>query len=216
MRNLFLNVWLVAALSLLFSTSNVIAQENILVNPGFEKGPEGWTEWDSVEGVTGGEVSSEEFHGGAYSGKRWLTNPEELVYSVFIQELTIEAQKGDVITFSGWMMSPARDPLKNGAEAFLVIEFWKGTEKIGFPETERLRGQSQWKQYKVSGTAPEGTSTVKVCCFLFGPAGAKGTVYFDDLKIEVKSKGTAKDTAKDTGEVQEGGKLIKKSIYKDK
>lgn len=220
MKKILLGGWLVAALLLLFSAPDVKAEEGVLINPGFEEELEGWSEWNSVEEVTGGEVSSEELHGGAYSGKRWLNNPGELVYSAFIQELNIEVQKGDVVTLTGWMMSPAKDPLKDGAEAFLVIEFWKGTEKIGFPETERLRGQSQWKQYKVSKAVPDGTSAVKVCCFLFGPERAKGTVYFDDLKIAVKSKEaakeTVKDTSKDTGKTQEGGRLIKKSIYKDK
>ncbi len=186
MRNLLLNVWLAAALSLLFSTSNVMAQENILVNPGFEKGPESWTEWDSVEGATSGKITNEAFHAGSFSGKRKMANPTELVYSAFMQELNVEVQKGDVITFSGWLMSPMQDPLKNGAEAFLVIEFWKEAKKIAYPETTRLRGQSQWKRYEVSGTVPEGTTLVKVCCFLFGPKGAKGTVYFDDLEVDIK------------------------------
>lgn len=188
MKKLLLGGCLIAALLLLFSAPDVKAEEGVLANPGFENELEGWSEWNSVEGATGGEVSAEELHGGAHSGKRWMKNPGELAYSVFIQELNVEVKKGDTVTLSGWMMSPASDPLKDGAEAFLVIEFWKGKDKIGFPETERLRGQSQWKQYKVTGTVPEGTSAVKVCCFLFGPEKAKGTVYFDDLKVEVKSK----------------------------
>jgi len=218
MKKVLLGGWLAAALLLLFSASNIRAGEGVIVNPGFEQELEGWSEWNSVEGATGGEVSAEELHGGAHSGKRWMDNPGELAYSVFIQQLNVEVKKGDTVILTGWMMSPASDPLKDGAEAFLVIEFWKGDNKIGFPETERLRGQSQWKQYKVTGTVPDGTDAVKVCCFLFGPEKAKGTVYFDDLNIEINSKEAAKETtkepAKDTGKSQEGGKMIKKSIYK--
>lgn len=187
-RRSFLVESLSIILLLVFTATDIRAQVNLLVNPGFENDLEGWFEWDSEAGVAKGRISSEYSHGGSHSGKRWLMKPGELTYSCFIQELDIEASAGDLISVSGWMMSPSEDPLRNGAEAFLVIEFWRGAEKIRYPESKRLNSQSDWKEYKVSGIVPEGTNSVKVCCFLFGFDGTKGAIYFDDLKVEIKPK----------------------------
>ena len=186
MKRLFLAGCLFVALLLVFTAPDVKAEEGVLIDPGFEINSEEWSEWNSDEGAASGEISTEQFHSGTHSGKRWLTNPTELTYSVFIQPLNIDVNEGDVIFLSGWMMSPQDDPLKLGAEAFLVIEIWSGGEKIDWPESERLNSQSRWKKYTVSGVVPEGADAVKVCCFLFGFEGASGTVYFDDLKIEIK------------------------------
>ena len=186
MKRLFLAGCLFVALLLVFTVPDVKAGEGVLIDPGFEMGSEEWSEWNSDEEAASGEISTEQFHSGSHSAKRWLTNPTELTYSVFIQPLNIDVNEGDVISFSGWMMSPPEDPLKLGAEALLVIEFWSGGEKVDFPESTRLGRRSQWKKYTVSGVVPEGADAVKVCAFLFGFEGASGTVYFDDLKVEIK------------------------------
>ena len=188
MKKFFLSSWLVVALSLFFILSNAATEENILINPGFEKDLKGWFEWNSDEGTAKGGISTQYSHSGTHSGKRWLVKPTELTYSCFIQQLDTEVQAGDKIFVTGWMMSPPDDPLKGGSEAFVVIEFWRGTEKMGFPETKRLNTQSQWKEYKILGVVPEGADVAKICCFLFGFEGSKGTVYFDDLKVEIKPK----------------------------
>jgi len=170
-----------------FVTAGSGAGDNLLINPDFEMGMKGWSEWNSVPGAADGKISTEKFHGGVQSAKRWLTKPTELTYSSIVQDY-LPAAKGDEITLSGWLMSPSEDPLVGGAEAFLVIEFWRGTEKMAFHESERLHDQGSWKEFKVSGIVPEGTELIKICCFLFGFKGSSGTVYFDDLKVELKSE----------------------------
>lgn len=173
---------------LLFVSFFASAGEYELINPGFEKSLSGWYQWDSNEGYSAGEISSEYRHNGNLSGRRYLINPLQGTYSCFAQELTIKVNPGDEIIFGGWLMSPSDDPLRYGAVAFLAIEFWSKGEKIIYPESQRLSSQSDWVYFEISATVPNEADAVKVGCFLNGDNGSQGSVYFDDLSVLIRTE----------------------------
>ncbi len=104
---------------------------------------------------------------------------------------SISVTTGTKLTFSGYLMNPSevgiyhKDPLKNGAEAFLEIEWFQGGSKLDSVKSETLKGPSVWKLYSVTATAPAGTDSARFVCKIKSVPGASGDVYFDDLEIKV-------------------------------
>ena len=197
---------------ILFASVLAKAEENLILNPGFEiKGPltgDGetryWVEdddakyWDEV--AHGSKRSNLSKHRGKWSLNSWGGNYIE-EHGAWQGDDNSNGQtqfipiiQGTQIVFTAYLMSPngeeiGKSPLSGGAEAFIEIE-WSGTSPVESVQSDYLTGTSngKWKLYLVSGTAPPGTTAVRFVLKVICVPGSSGDVYFDDLKAVIVSE----------------------------
>lgn len=168
---------------MLFVSFPLRAETNLLKNPGFESEADKTTDWE----VWMGERLDEFKHGGNWSLHGWGYDGDGDCGAW----QGISVNPGTKVEFKGYLMSPGevgvfhKDPLKDGAEAFLEIEWFKVETKLSSITSTKLTGASDWKLYSVSGTAPEGADSARIVAKVKSAPGSSGDVYFDDLKVVV-------------------------------
>ncbi len=167
-----------------------IAQTNLLKNPGFEiEGYDGANKAESWD-IWMGERLNEFPRNGNWSLHSWAFDGEG--DGGAWQGITVTP--GTKIEFKGYLMSPGevgvfhKDPLKNGAEAFLEIEWFRGNTKLSSVRSEKVRGATDWKLYSVTGTAPLGADSARLVAKVVSVYGSSGDIYFDDLEAKIISK----------------------------
>ena len=176
----------------LFVSMPVKAETNLISNPGFEEMEVGanqedakdWNEW-------AGKRSDLYSHSGQWSLNSWGA---DTTGDCGAWQGDIPVTPGERVVFTAYLMSPnetgiGRSPLAGKAEAFIEIE-WRGTEPLQSVESNHLTDTTngEWKQYSVSGVAPQGTIAARFVCKVINVLGSRGDVYFDDLKAEIFSE----------------------------
>jgi hypothetical protein len=153
-------------------------ETNLLVNPGFEKGLEGWD--FSLAPMDGMRVRlSEEAHSGDYSVllESQGEPPVQLVSTVF-QALNTRQLSGKRVRLSGWMKLEGLDR----SSAFFRVF---GTGMYGDfqpPVSQSHSGTMDWTYITVERDVPEDTYV------FWAQAGFSthvGKVWFDDMSLEI-------------------------------
>ncbi|MEA3305460.1 MAG: hypothetical protein U9R52_01440 [Candidatus Omnitrophota bacterium] len=153
--------------------------KNELLNVGFEdEAQDPWYWWGGAGTGTYGVKNY--VHTGEKSAKIAADGGDYIVLG-FLQDLGCMGR--EKIKISAWAMSPANTPLTN-SNAFIKLEFWEGEEIVEVFESEHQTDAFDWTKLEVSGTAPEGTTKVKIGLFIWNPgSGHSGEVYFDDTSL---------------------------------
>lgn len=180
MRKFFLVVFI-------FLAVHSVAYGNMLTNPGFESGEDSWYNWDDGTNTNSGIISSQYNHQGVNSACRQVAGQGVGGFG----QIT-PVNPGDAVKANVWVMSPNSEPLANGSEAYLRIEFWNDTEplKFGHAESEHLVNPTSWKILEVTATVPVGAKEARVLGFTRGSnPSSKGKACFDDFEVNIeKSK----------------------------
>ncbi len=175
----------------LLSLTNVASFEktNVLVNAGFEDGESNWYNWNSIEGLGSGQITSDYSYNGNNSACREICGE---VTACFGQ--IIPVNPGNAVEASVWIMNPASEGLSGGAEAFLRIEFWEVQGEVKVPlvhghlESTHLNKPTKWTKIEASGIVPEGVEEVRILGFVKGfNNSSKGKVYFDDFEVTLNN-----------------------------
>jgi outer membrane protein assembly factor BamB len=105
---------------------------------------------------------------------------------------------GGTYAFTAFLRSNSDDPLRNGKEAFLVIEWYdKNDNKLGQAESAHLTGatpNNSWVPYRVEGSAPNNAVTGRRVIRIGG--SGDGSLFVDGNSrspaVVVKDHGTAR------------------------
>ncbi len=165
--------------------SSVSYGANVLNNPGFETGEDGWYNWDDGTGTNSGVILAEYSHEGQSSASREISGGGMGGFGQIIP-----LNPGDTVKASAWIMSPDSDALSNGAEAYVRIEFWDGIAPLGSGHTEsiHINKATKWVKMEASGKAPSGATEARVLGFARGTTSeSKGKVCFDDFEVSIEN-----------------------------
>lgn len=165
---------------------------NVLQNPGFEAlgwPPANWSEWSGAasgnpaDGAYG-YIEAKVVHSGLQSAARGLYG-SGIRWGGYSQDAQVRERES--VTASGWLMSPAKIALKNGAAAYIELKFLDGSNKeLAVYKSGQLTSASSWVKRAITKTAPTGTQIARFSFVLYGGSTkAAGLVYFDDAALEV-------------------------------
>lgn len=165
---------------------------NLLGDPGFEAGwpPVLWYGWGGPAGgsVPGFSAPPGSAHSGTRAVGKVLSGTGDR-WGGYSQSVTIK--EGDVITASGWLMSPSsgdNPPLNNGAKAFIKLEFLNSSNnQLAGYESTSITSAKPWVKRVVTATAPAGAVKATFSFILTGTAASTGSVFFDDALLEVNT-----------------------------
>jgi len=150
-------------------------------NPGFESQLSGWT---TGEGTWPFDATTIDKHSGNYSALDTVNSVSNADYYGFIfQEIPLNA--GQDIYASAWAKSDI-SPLA-GAKGGLIIQFFNGNTYIPGADLKSEIGGTleEWRQLYVAGTAPSGTTKIKIGAYLWAAQGdtaaLAGKFFFDDI-----------------------------------
>lgn len=190
------------------------AQENLIVDNGFEESPHAsWVNWkDYGPGIRDFD-NTEKVYSGIESYKVTVTDASARWDSeIALQEYITEIRADDKFEASVYLMIPEDNPLSEHVEAYLEVIFFdgKGTEpengigkfqsrKYGYGKCEKT-----WTKLTIKGIAPPGIETCKLQLVVlplpyFSDSGAvdvdveaeevySGIIYFDDVILVNKSR----------------------------
>ncbi len=177
MKRLDIIFSLVLAMSF-FALSSSAEQDNLLVNPGFEKAePMGWATYgDSV-------YDTETYKSGKQSGKAWVFDYGDGLFEQFVDVIPGKQYKASV-----YALSKAGDPITDNSKACIQIEWCtKDNVVISDPiKSPLLTGASEtWKLLSTPAVvAPSGATKAKVKVIIQAPKkNMAGSCYFDDAKF---------------------------------
>ncbi|MCR1000880.1 carbohydrate-binding protein CenC [Serratia rubidaea] len=158
----------IAAAALLHTMPPQDCAPNLLHNPGFEQGLQGW------RGAGAGPDSVA--HGGAASLR--YHNPDDARYRTFSQ--TIAAQPGQTIAFGAWLKGRGLQgpPQDRGASVYIQSfdaqgRFLEGRYPAG------IVGDSDWRPISARYRVPQRAARVTLGLYL--RRGTTGTAWFDDV-----------------------------------
>ncbi len=176
MRKLFASLGLLIALSI-FTASNVTAEENLLINSGFEESAASWNLWGKelpqvAEGCrTGkGSLKVQDVPGG-YTAGGWES---------------FNVEQGKAYIFEAWVKTASL----NG-EAWIELQWFDGTNAVQIDDTLTSKGSAiisktvDWTKLQVEGYAPPSAKIGRIACKV---EGTGGLAYFDDAKVVKKNK----------------------------
>lgn len=150
------------------------------VNPGFEKGTDGWV---VAETTPMSAVAPEAAHTGS-AGLRVTDRSEEGGSSATSGEIPV--QPGTPVTLSFWARTS--DPSFLGVYLFFrdsagkLIKEESQRAGQGHPVVGVNRGDGQWNSYRLEATPPDHAATVSIWIHSFGRA--TGTADLDDFLVE--------------------------------
>ena len=166
---------------------------NLLENPGFESGLDGWT---TV--LSGGSASASTAQAKSGSRSLLINNTWASAYGSPQAVQSFDAAAGDVFNFQGYMLTPSS--ITDGSFGLLKIVFRDssgnellpasadvGSINTSYPGVESeifLNGSSsvnQWIWTEAQGEAPANTAQVLFFLLNVNPAGSATTMYFDDI-----------------------------------
>lgn len=164
---------------------------NLLVNPGFEDGEEGWEKRTPNDDKRVLSITAEAARTGEFGARIVNLQPDS---SRWRQGAGAEMKiaPGSMIRLSGWIRT---DLGPEGYAALRIYGMTDGGEITGQPTSRGVTEQSDWTRSSVNFTVPEDTDYVMAYLEL---PGAKGTADYDDLKLEVISEGSLREVKLDT------------------
>lgn len=173
MKKLFsgISLFLISFLFIV-TASDVIAEENLLINPGFEEGAASWNLWGkelpqvAERGRTGkGSLKVQDVQGG-YTAGGWES---------------FNVEQGKAYTFEAWVKTASL----NG-EAWIELQWFDGTNTVQIDDTITSKGSAiisktvDWTKLQVEAYAPPGAKIGRIACKV---EGTGGLAYFDDAKV---------------------------------
>ena len=153
--------------------------ENLLTDSSAENETSGWTIDDgNAQAVS---IDTAEHYLGSKSIKIDADQPS---YSPsVIASQTISVTPGQTYTFSAYVKTDSIVPYVPGEGAVLTIMFSTSSNSTTYYNSEFIEGTNDWQRIKVTATAPENATTLKVFC---GTENAvSGKAWFDCLQLEV-------------------------------
>jgi hypothetical protein len=172
------------------------APANLLNNPGFEKGTDGWNNW-------GGSPTSTAKSGAqglviSQTTAKWAGTDQRVALA--------EGSEPQRVTLSGWMKTEGVVKNANPWEmARFVLNFYDAAGQMvgGYQESAaQAQGDTDWTRYEKTYTAPPGTRQIEVQCAL---GNCTGTAIFDDMVLTAfDASGKALSRGVVTGPADEG------------
>lgn len=207
MRSFVLGILMSFVVALFFVSASA-AQENIIIDPGFEKSPHvPWTEWKDWGPGKRDFDNTEKIRSGNQSYKVVITDSASRWNSeIALQEDITDIQAGDKFEASAYVLVPEDKTLSKHVEVYLEVIFRDGKGKNEENEVGKFQSkkyvlgkpQDQWVKLTISDVAPQGTKECKLQ-FVVLPLpyladeqkekeSYSGTVYFDDVNLINKSR----------------------------
>lgn len=153
---------------------------NLLPNPGFEQVQDGqvvgWTELRTYGGASGPAVTFGAAPNGRGGGQCLFVRCERFSDSGIACRVRLEA--GARYRLSGWLRTEGALPAGDAPGMMLNVH--------GGPHTRGLCGDQDWTELTLEFEADGGEQIVH--CLFGGYGGARGTAFFDDLRL-VKVRG---------------------------
>ena len=174
-----------AALAFLFAAAVAQGGENLLKNPGFEevgadgKTPAGWS--IHIE-KAGGACLSEPGSGGKYALELTSASDKAAENNVLVTSAPITVTGRRTLILKGVMRTAG------AAQGFATFAAFDEQGKMIAHDNEHstiFRNTPQWTAFKHEFTSLPATRTVRIIVRNTNTAG-KGSVWFDDLSLEVK------------------------------
>jgi len=207
MRRFVLGI-LMSFIAVLFFVSASVAQENIIIDPGFEQSPHApWTDWKDWGSGKRDFDNTEKVRSGNQSYKVVITDSASRWNSdMALQEDITHIQAGDKFEAGAYILVPKNSPLSKEVEVYLEVIFRDGKGKneeneVGkFQSRKYVSGkpQDQWVKLSISEVVPGGTKECKLQLVVLPlpyladeqkeKESYSGTVYFDDVSLINKSK----------------------------
>lgn len=156
----------------------VTASSNLLINPSFDQGLDGWHK--STESIRIEVVQEEE-----RTAARITVGPADPIgFPLLYQEIPV--QEGDIL--SARALAKGKET-REGVGAYMSIEFINQTgERITFSQSSRLFQNNTWTSINQQAIAPPGSVKGRMTLLLNG----RGEAYFDDASLEQESRGPLK------------------------
>lgn len=149
--------------------------EELLANPTFDEGLDGWSAVSDVAGVEmdfDGNIGrtrpgSARVHVEAHAPVTWYALTAELA----------EAPVGATIALDGYVRTENH---RDGAGAYAAVSFHSAEgERISWADTNFATGTSEWTRCRARSIVPDGTVRAIVSLLMHG----RGTAWFDDLHV---------------------------------
>ena len=179
--------------------SQTIAADNFSANSSFEtEGPGGQytaNQWEDTEAnVEWYGRSSDAAHTGSYCWKTSTNRP----WAGAIQSTNITDLPGKIVTLTTYAMVPNSNPL----EGRIVVKLeWLGT--TGNQEDYHYVSTNTWTQYSSgSAVAPSNATGVKIV--LINEGAPAGTVYYDDVVLNIQDPPVDTNVANGSFEIGTG------------
>jgi len=157
-----------------FDDFTLTKESNIITNPGFENGLEGWTvdKGNSYQTVNA-EATTSEKHSGEYSLHRWL---DKLTYNQTVYQ-KIKLKPNAKYSLSFWVMGA---PTSGRFYVSPNVETPTNRDSV-LIEQQLTATYNDWTKLEYTFTTTEQSDYI--LCLLFQSAGVD--VYFDDFKLEL-------------------------------
>lgn len=161
------------------------APAGAIENGSFEKQMNNWWHWCSRENEAEAFAEGGKAYAGSFHLVQRLKNPKDEVLSLVVQN--VANPSGKRVVASGAIRAGAPEPLSGGAHAYIAIEFWRGGEKVGVSDSQKLRGEFPWTTVNIArDIPPEGVEEARILLVLAGPKGGSGAAYFDDITARIE------------------------------
>ncbi len=161
-----------------------VANTGALANASFETGT-GLTNWVRFGAAFS---SADSARTGTRSVKLAGQYAGGVNYNGIYQDLP--ASSGQFWRASGWMRTPAVDPLSPGNEVTLKMEFLDASAIVGTVISRAFsvdEARDVYQPFSAQGVAPEGTERVRMVVIYVQVTNATGLVYADDLALNMTS-----------------------------
>ncbi len=156
----------------------IAASPNLLVNPSFEQGLEGWLKSTNT-------IRMEAVHeDGRTAARITVGSTDEIGFPLLYQE--VPAQEGDVLSAKALAKGKGT---REGVGAYMSIEFCnQAGERLVFSQSSRLFEDNTWTTISQEAIAPPGTVKGRMTLLLNG----RGEAFFDEAVLEKHSLGPLK------------------------
>lgn len=152
----------------------VVAQgeekRNLIENPGFEKGLEGWS---TNSGKVRFEAAEED---GRRVGRITVPDQARVGYPYFHQDLQVTP--GSI--HQGRMQAKVHDLRNSAGGAYALLEYLsRDGKRVSLSAAAHVTEQDRWSDLRFRGVVPEGAVTMRISLILNG----RGVAYFDDVEL---------------------------------
>ena len=160
-----------AALVITLATSDVASQgpKNLVPNPGFEQGFDGWEAKSQADYAVDSDVK----FSGKCSARITVSRDRPLEYQNVAYSMPVKPGEEYVATFQVKCKY-----LKDGAGAYGVLEFCRDEKRVSVVQTAGTRAEI-WHLESVEGKVPPGANRMRLALI----SHAYGTTWFDDVRL---------------------------------
>jgi hypothetical protein len=170
-------IYLTCAFFLLAGPSLSLAQEpvNLVVNPSFEQGTQGWADfWSREKGMGKAEIVPSPVHSGTRALKVQYSGSHDWSFS---QAQPFPVQPGEIYAFSGWVKC---EDMAGQGQLSVVTRDAQNQVLDWMWGLKSTSGNHDWQKLSGRFVVPRGCATVE---FRITGEGS-GTSYWDDLDLE--------------------------------